>query len=92
MVENVRLKKAVDEMKELQQDNMQQITDLTLAKIEELERSYFHEISLHFRELIPADYFPPTNQPDRRFNDILNAALAKSGRTPLTGGKESQKA
>ncbi len=75
---SLSVKKAVDEMKELQQDNMQQITTLTLAKIEELEKSYFHEISLHFRELIPSDYFPPTNQPDQRFNDILNAALAKS--------------
>jgi hypothetical protein len=72
------VKKAVDEIKELQQDNMQQISDLTLAKIEELEKTYYHEISLHFRELIPADYFPPTNNPDQRFNDTLNSALAKS--------------
>jgi len=72
------VKEAVDEIKQLQQDNMQQITDLTLAKIEEIEKSYYHEIAHHFRELIPTDYFPPTNQPDQRFNDTLKASLAKS--------------
>lgn len=75
---SLSVKKAVDEMKQLQQDNMQQISDLTVAKIEEIEKSYFHEISLHFRELIPSDYFPPTNEPDQRFNATLSAALAKS--------------
>lgn len=72
------VKNAVSEMKELQQESMQKITDSTLAKIEEIEKSYYHEISLHFRELIPIDYFPPTNQPDQRFNNILNASLATS--------------
>src|SRR5439155_27029292 len=72
------VKEAVDEIKQLQQDNMQQITDLTLAKIEEIEKSYYHEIAHHFRELIPTAYFPPTNQPDQRFNDTLKASLAKN--------------
>ena len=72
------VKKAVDEMKVIQQDNMRQISDLTFEKIEELEKTYYHEISMHFRELIPSDYFPPTNIPDKRFNEVLNSALAKS--------------
>ena len=75
---SLSVKEAVDEIKQLQQGNMQQITDLTLAKIEEIEKSHYHEITHHFRELIPSAYFPPTNQPDQRFNDILNTSLAKS--------------
>ncbi len=75
---SLSVKEAVAEIKQLQQDNMQQITDLTLAKIEEIEKSHYQEIAQHFREHIPFDYFPPTNQPDQRFNDTLNASLAKS--------------
>src|SRR5438445_12483975 len=37
------VKNAVDEMKELQQDSMQKITDSTLAKIEEIEKYYYDE-------------------------------------------------
>jgi uncharacterized membrane protein (DUF106 family) len=55
---------AVDEMKRLQQDNVQRIIDLTrkqiedlekkhYQQIEDLEKSYYHQISHHFRELIP---------------------------------------
>ena len=79
------VKKAVDEMKQLQQDNVQKVTDLMLTKIEEVEKSYYHEISLHFRELIPSDYFPAIDRPDRRFNSILNAALAKSSQYMFKG-------
>ena len=69
---------AVGEMKQLQNENLQNITNLMVGKIEEIEKSYYHEISLHFRELIPSDYFPPLNQPDKRFNSLLNASLSNS--------------
>ena len=72
------VEQAVDQMTHLQQDSMQKITDSTLAKIEEIERSFYHEISQHFRELIPTESFRPTNQPDQRFNDVLNGALTTS--------------
>ncbi len=65
-------------MKELQQDNIRRITDLTLTKIAEIQSTYSHEIALHFRELIPSDYFPPSNEPDPRFNNVLSTALSKS--------------
>ncbi len=69
---------AVSEMKQLQQENVQTIVDLTRKQIEDIEKSHYHQILLHFRELIPANYFLPTNQPDQRFNEILSSALAKS--------------
>ena len=72
------VERAVEEMKNLQQDNVQKITDVTSTKIEEIEKSFFHEISHHFRELIPADHFPSTEQPDQHFNNTLNGTLAKS--------------
>ena len=72
------VKQAVNEMKQLQQDNVEKIVDLTRKQLEDLEKSHYHQISLHFRELIPSNYFPPTNQPDQRFNEILNTALANS--------------
>lgn len=72
------VRQAVNEMKQLQQENVEKILNLTRKQIEDLEKSHYHQISLHFRELIPSNYFPPTNQPDQRFNEILNAALANS--------------
>lgn len=72
------VKEIVEDMKLLQEANMQQITESTIAKIDELERSHFHEISLHFREFIPIHSFPPSNEPDKKFNHTLNQSLFKS--------------
>ncbi|MBA2284431.1 MAG: hypothetical protein H0W02_03010 [Ktedonobacteraceae bacterium] len=76
LAQNVR--QAIEEMKELQQENSQKLAEATLKKIEEIEQSYYYEISHHFRGLIPSNSFPPANEPDLRFNTMLNLSLKAS--------------
>lgn len=72
------VKKAVEEMKQVEQVHIQAIVDQTLAKIEEVEKSHYHEISHHFRELIPSRSFPPTDKPEKAFNQLLADELLHS--------------
>src|SRR5579863_10377950 len=46
--------RAVDEMKQLQQENVEKIVNLTRKQMEDLEKTHYHQISIHFRELIPS--------------------------------------
>lgn len=72
------VRKAIEEMKRAEQIHIQTIVDQTLAKIEEVEKSHYHEISHHFRELIPSRSFPPTDKPDKAFNQLLADELLHS--------------
>jgi hypothetical protein len=72
------VKNAVQEMKQAQEESIQSIVDLARQKIEDLEKSHYHEISTHFRALIPARSFVSTNRPSREFNQLLNDALLQS--------------
>lgn len=76
---------SAEEMKKLQQDNMQQITNSMISKIEDLEQSHYHQITTHFRELIPSKQFPATNQPDPEFNRTLTEALIDSNQYLFKG-------
>ncbi len=69
---------AVNEIEKTQQENIRSFSSFTIAKIEEIEKSYFYQISTHFQEFIPAARFPPTSQPDKRFNDALHSTLLRS--------------
>lgn len=72
------VEKAIEKMRQAEQTHIQEIVDLTLAKIEEVEKSYYHQISHHFHELIPARSFSATEKPDRVFNEVLANELAHS--------------
>jgi hypothetical protein len=72
------VREAVSDIEKTQQQSIKDISSFTVAKIEEIEKSYFHQISAHFQEFIPVEYFPPTSQPDKRFNDALNSSLLQS--------------
>jgi hypothetical protein len=72
------VKSAVEEIKQAEQGYIQRIVDHTVAKIEELDKSHYHEISTHFRELIPARSFPPTDKPEKGFNQLLTDELLRS--------------
>jgi len=74
----ISVQQAVEEMKKIQQDNMEQITNSTISKIKDLEQSQYHQITTHFRELVPSDHFPSTDQPDPRFNRVLTNSLQAS--------------
>jgi hypothetical protein len=70
--------KAISDLKIAHVESLRKVTQQTLTKIEQIERSYYHEIASHFREYVPADYFPPTNEPDLRFNFALQDSMMKS--------------
>jgi hypothetical protein len=69
---------AVSRIETNQQENIRELSLLTVAKIEEIESTFFHLINTSFQRFIPAGYFPPTDQPDKRFNRELNSTLLRS--------------
>lgn len=72
------IKRAVEEIQQAEQLHSQQMMNHILAKIEEVEKSHYHEIALHFRELIPSQSFPPTDKPGQTFNHLLADELLRS--------------
>jgi hypothetical protein len=65
------VKRAVEEMKEAQQEYIKNLVDHTLAKIEEVEQSHYHQISTYFLHLLPTKSFPPTDKPGKEFNQTF---------------------
>jgi hypothetical protein len=80
------VKIAIEEMKQAEQTHIEQIMDHTVAKIEEVEKSHYHQISQRFHELIPTDSFPPTDKPDKAFNELLAHELKQSRSYWFKGG------
>ena len=68
----------IEEMKSMQQASLDTIRMQTIREIQSLQESHYHQITSHFRNLIPSDHFPATNQPDKRFNQVLTEALKHS--------------
>ena len=68
----------IDAIKQSHESSLREATDYSISKISEIEQSYYHNIASHFRELVPSDYFPPTNQPDKRYNTLLKTKIATS--------------
>src|SRR5438309_8043436 len=79
------VRSTIEEIKIAHKQSLKEITEQTLIKMEELERKYNYEISTHFRELIPLDYFPPSTETDRRFNDLVNSSLEKTSSYTFKG-------
>lgn len=72
------VKAAVGELIQSEQIHLQNIVNQTISKIDDLEKSHYHEISSHFREWLPAQTFPPTSTPDKVFNQLLADELLRS--------------
>lgn len=70
--------KNLEEMKDMQQVSLDNVATRTVGEIQSLEESHYHQITSHFRALIPSDHFPATDQPDKRFNHVLTDALKHS--------------
>lgn len=59
-------------------DILRNTANETKALIDSVVHSYYGEISSHFRQVIPENYFAPSDSPDPRFNAANSAALTKS--------------
>lgn len=69
---------AVDKIEVNQQENIRELSSLTVKKIEDIERNFYHLINTSFQRFLPSGYFPPTDKPDKRFNRELNGSLLQS--------------
>lgn len=77
---------AIEKTRQVEQSHIEQVMDRTVAKIEEVEKSYYHQISHRFHELIPTSSFPPTDKPDKAFNELLAHELEQSRSYWFKGG------
>lgn len=54
-------------------------------RIDALQESHYRQIAAQFPNLLPRDYFPPTQNPDERFNAVVQAELDSSARYLFKG-------